>query len=141
MEKAKVLALMKFGWQEHIADFVRGTLYMNTLQYFAALEAEATDLRADPFEGVGRLIQFETLSVKINDDFQPIGGITGPLQWRPAGGIRGNVFCMYALRPPQGPQLIDELNFRFGDTFALLTDGDEFFSCGSGAQESSAARN
>jgi hypothetical protein len=33
---------------------------------------------------------------------------------------------MYALRTPQGPQLVDELNFRFGDTFALLTDGDEF---------------
>jgi hypothetical protein len=129
METAKVLALMKFGWQEHIADFVRGTLYMNTLQYFAALEkAEASDLRADPFEGVGRLLQFDgaTLSVKVDADFQPVGRIAGPVQWRPTGGIRANVFCMYALRPPQGPKLIDELNFRFGDTFALLTDGDEF---------------
>ena len=33
---------------------------------------------------------------------------------------------MYALREPTGAQFVDPLNFRFGDTFAIFTDGDEF---------------
>jgi hypothetical protein len=33
---------------------------------------------------------------------------------------------MYALRPPDGEVPVDEKNFRFGDAFAVITDGDEF---------------
>lgn len=33
---------------------------------------------------------------------------------------------MPALRPTQSATIIDERNLRFGDTFAVLTNGDEF---------------
>jgi hypothetical protein len=33
---------------------------------------------------------------------------------------------MYALRPPGSPVFVDERNFRFGDAFAVLIDGEEF---------------
>ena len=129
MTKDRILGLLKFGQEAHIATLVRGTLYMNPLQYFAEVEAdEDEDLRGDPFEGAGRLIQADggVVSIQAEGTFEPVGRIAGPLIWRPTDGIRANVFCMYALREPTGPQFVDPLNFRFGDTFAILTDGDEF---------------
>jgi hypothetical protein len=125
----RILGLFKFGTHAHINDFVRGTLYMNPLRYFAQLEAdEHSDLRRDSFEGVGRLIQADgaILSVKVEGDYQPVGKIAGAMQWRPNEGIQANLFCMYALREPTHPQFIDPLNLRFGDTFAVFTNGDEF---------------
>ncbi|SPE35939.1 conserved hypothetical protein [Candidatus Sulfopaludibacter sp. SbA3] len=130
MEQSRVLGLFKFGQRAHIDDLVRGTLYMNSLQYFVETEASnPDDLRCDSFEGVGRLIQADggTLSMKIQNAFQPVARIRGAIQWRPTDGIKANIFCMYALREPTGPQFVDPLNFRFGDTFAVFTDGDEFF--------------
>ncbi len=125
----RILGFLKFGRSADIGDLVRGTLYMNPLHYFAQLEAdEDPDLRGDSFEGVGRLIQADgaMLSVQIKEDYQPVGRIEGAIQWRPTDGIKANLFCMYALREPTGPQFVDPLNFRFGDTFAIFTNGDEF---------------
>src|SRR6185437_13401467 len=129
MGQDRVLGLFKFGQRAHIDDLVRGTLYMNPLQYFVETEAsDPGDLRRDAFEGVGRLIQSDggILSMKIDDEFKPVAQIRGAIQWRPTGGIKANIYCMYALREPTGPQFVDPLNFRFGDTFAIFTDGDEF---------------
>lgn len=129
METDRILGLFKFGTRVHIDDFVRGTLYMNPLRYFAQLEAdEHPDLRRDSFEGVGRLIQANgaMLSVQVDGDYQPVGQIAGAIQWRPNEGIQANLFCMYALRETTGPQFIDPFNFHFGDTFAVFTNGDEF---------------
>lgn len=64
--------------------------------------------------------------MNIQDAFQPVARISGAIQWRPPDGIKANIYCMYALREPAGPQFVDPLNFRFGDTFAIFTDGDEF---------------
>ena len=84
MDTDPVLALLKFGLRAHIDDFVRGMLHMNTLQYFAQMEAAQYDnLRCDPFEGVGRLIHADgaTLSVEIEGAYQPVGRLAGPIQW------------------------------------------------------------
>lgn len=129
MDNERVLGFFRFGSRHHIEQFVQGTLYMNTLDYFAAMEEkEDGDPRCDPFEGVGRTIPANggVLSVKIAEDFQPVGHVTGALKWRPTEGIKASVFCMYALRPPDSPVFVDERNFRFGDTFAVLLDSEEF---------------
>jgi len=102
---------------------------MNTLQYFQNLEAGRGDeLRRDPYEGVGSLVQATggVLSLEVEGAYRPVVEIVGPLRWRPPGGIKANVFCMYTLRGPVRPDPVDELNFRFGDTFAGITNGDEF---------------
>jgi hypothetical protein len=131
MDSDRILGLFKFAKRAHIDAFLRGTLYMNTIDYFAQIEAaEGNCLRRDPFEGVGRLIPAEggVLSVRIGEEFRPVGHIEGSIQWRPADGIQANVFCMYALRPSTGPNIIDERNLGFGDAFAVLTDGNEFLT-------------
>ena len=85
-------------------------------------------LRCDSFEGVGRTIPANgaVLNIKIGEEFQPVGQLSGAIQWRPTAGIKANVFCMYALRPPDSPVFVDERNLRFGDTFAVLINGEEF---------------
>jgi hypothetical protein len=125
----RILGLLKFGTSAHIDDLVRGTLYMNPLHYFAHLEAdEQPDLRGDSFEGVGRLIQADgaMLSIQVHGNYQPVARIAGAIRWRPTDGIKANLFCMYAVREPVGPPFVDPLNFRFGDTFIVFTNGDEF---------------
>jgi len=129
MDDDRVLGFLKFGSRDHIEQFVQGTLYMNTLDYFAEMEEkEVGDPRCDSFEGVGRTIPADgaVLSVKIGEEFQPVAHLTGAIKWRPTEGIKANVFCMYALRPPDTSVFVDERNFRFGDTFAVLIDGEEF---------------
>ena len=39
---------------------------------------------------------------------------------------RINIFCMYALR--KSSPVIDEQNFKFGDSFAQVTNGEELSS-------------
>jgi hypothetical protein len=125
----RVLGLLKFGDSDHIDDLIRGKLYMNPLSYFERLEAEEhLDLRGDSFEGVGRLVQADgaILSIQVEGNFQPVMQIAGAIRWRPTGGFKANLFCMYALREPTGPQFVHPLNLRFGDTFAVFTNGEEF---------------
>ena len=56
MEPDSVLALLGFGKRDHIQRFVEeGLLYMNTLKYFAKLEADS--VRRDPNEGVAHVQQ------------------------------------------------------------------------------------
>jgi len=66
------------------------------------------------------------LSVEIDQEYQPIPGIVGPLRFSRDRDLNANVFCMYGLLRSQTQVLIDPRNFDFGDTFAVITDGDEF---------------
>jgi len=120
--------LFKFLDREYLDDFLSGSLYMNTLQYFAEREAHdpGAEVRGDSWEGVARVFGIRSAAVRINDIYVPITGIDHQLPWRPTDGIRANVFCMYALAENWGPPVHEE-NFNFGDTVACITDVSEFF--------------
>lgn len=45
----KIMALLRFMKQDRVYSFLCGELYLNTLQYFAALEGDA--VRSDIREG------------------------------------------------------------------------------------------
>jgi hypothetical protein len=113
VDTTPVLGLFKSGRRDHIEEFVRGTLYMNTLEYFAQMEEKEDNPRYDSFEGVGAAIPANdgVLSIKIGEDFTPLGHLFGTIKWRPTNGIRANVFCMYALRPPDNPILVGPWSF------------------------------
>lgn len=127
MSQERVLGLLKFGKRAHIEDFIReGHLYMNTLSYFAGLENEM--LRGDKDEGSTFCMQSDKakLSIEIDGEFKEIPGIVGPILIREDANLTANVFCMYAVHDNQGTILVDPQNLGFGDTYALLTKGDEF---------------
>jgi hypothetical protein len=100
MDVAPVLGFFKFGPRDHIEQFVQGTLYMNTLDYFAEMEAkDDDDPRYDSFEGVGRTFPAKgcVLSIKVGEQFTPISNLTGAIKWRPTGGIKSQ--CILYVRP------------------------------------------
>ena len=100
---------------------------MNPLSYFASYEAGS--LRSDEHEGIRASLQPQKarLSMEIDDAFHEIPGICGPITFGSDALRQVNVYCMYALRASHASDLVDPRNFAFGDTFAVFTDGDEFF--------------
>jgi hypothetical protein len=122
----RVLGVFKFGARNHMEQFAQGLLHMNTLDCFAKLEADM--LRKDSHEGTSHLLRGDggILQIKIGEEFVPIAGIKGPIRYQPDALKKVNVFCMYALRESASAPFVDPENFGFGDTFAILTDFDEF---------------
>jgi hypothetical protein len=126
MESDRVLGLFKFGKRADIECFVAGCLYMNTLAYFVEVEKNAA--RHDSREGQAFWMQPDlvTFSIKIAGEYKPISGLIGPIAYTNPQDLSANVFCMYALRASVARNLVDTRNLAFGDTFAVLRDGDEF---------------
>lgn len=128
MPSNRVLCLFKFGERKHIDELVReGHLFMNTLKFFR--EREIKDLlRSDKHEGASHCMQAEgaTLRMKQDDTWVDIGTIRDQILASDGSEEITNVFCMYAFREKAATEKIDPKNFGFGDTYAAVTDGDEF---------------
>ena len=123
-----LLGLFKLGRREHIEQFVKGYLYMNTLEYF--VKVESNEARHDPSEGLSYLKQAQgaILQVKVGENFEDIGAIEGAMRWSRPEDLAANVFCMHAIRRSAAstPIPVDPRNFQFGDTFAVVVNGDDF---------------
>lgn len=122
-----VLGLFKFGKESDIEKFCRlGQLFMRPLRDFR--HDEADELRGDKNEGTHWSVQPDLAKLKMEIDgaFQEIPGIVGSIRFSRDLDKAVNVFCMYALRRRNPQTLIAPKNFSFGDTYALLKDGDEF---------------
>jgi hypothetical protein len=122
----RILGLFKFGQRDHIEMFVRrGLLYMNALSYFVTLESDK--LRGDQDEGWSHVGPPGAIwSVEHEGQYIDVAEITSPIRVSHEQYRMANVFCMYAFRASQAQSLIDPRNTCFGDTFVVLTDGDEF---------------
>lgn len=123
----KVLALFKFGKQEHVEDFVyNGNIYMNSLSYFRKLENDI--VRKDKFESASYNLQADGATLRMEQDGKwiDVASIKGAIVSSDGSDRTTNVFCMYAFRESASQKLIDARNFEFGDTFAILKDGNEF---------------
>jgi hypothetical protein len=124
--KDRVLGLFKFGKRPHIDAFVAGNLYMNPLSYFTELEGdEVRGDREDMIRWSHQATQL-ALSMEVDGNFVPINNLVGQVRFSHPGDRRANVFCMYAFRDSRAETLVDPRNFAFGDTYAILVNGDEF---------------
>lgn len=135
MEEDPVLALVKFGAAEHMADLcTHGHLYMQSVAYFRGLDADAA--RSDVHEGLRYCYQASNtiFQVRVADSWTTVGGIQGPMLHRTDGNPVGNVYCMFALRGSHAEafhcghtqSLVDVERLAFGDTAVVFTNGDEF---------------
>jgi hypothetical protein len=137
-ERNRVLGVFKFGESQHIEQFAKGLLYMNTLKHF--VELETNSLRKDSHEGTSHLLKGDgaILQIKMtpevakafnmpaDGEFKPIANLQGPIRFQPDELQTVNVFCMYALRESASSTFVDSGSLGFGDSFALLKDFDEF---------------
>lgn len=128
MEPDRIRALFKFGKREDINQFLCGRMLMNTLAYFRSIED--TPVRRDIQEGDALWLPADgaILSIKCGADYQPVGNLTGSIRYSHPNDLRANVFCMYAMRFSNLESKVHPGNFAFGDTFAVLIDGNEFLN-------------
>lgn len=125
MQNEQVLGIFKFGKRQHIDQFVQGHVYMNTLEYFVS--SETNPARRDKGEGTKLWLPSKvSFQIRIAGEFRAIPNLIGPIRYRHPDDLQVNVFCMYALRASQAKNLVHSRNLAFGDTYAVLTDGDEF---------------
>jgi hypothetical protein len=122
----RVLGMFKFGARDHMEQFAQGLLFMNTVDHF--VKVETSSLRMDSHEGTSHVVRGDgaILSIKVGEKFETVGEMKGPIRLQPDSLKDVNVFCMYALRESVLDTFVDPRNFDFGDTFAMLTDFDEF---------------
>ena len=67
------------------------------------------------------------LSMEIDGQYHEIPGVIGPIKWRNDTDVRVNVYCMHAVVVPHhGSEVVDSDNFKFGNTYALVMNIDEF---------------
>jgi hypothetical protein len=126
----RVLGLFKLGSRAHMEDLRDGHVYMLPLSAFVRMEAD--ELRADRDEGLtytmppdgARLSMKRPGAQAGGDDWQNVGTLTGPLRSFHEDNRRVNVFCMHAFL--EGRTFVDPRNLRFGDTYVVFTEGDEF---------------
>lgn len=135
MERNPVLALMKFGAAEHMAELLRhGHVYMQPIPYFKALESDAA--RGDRHEGLSDCWQADRmkLDIKRGDEWVNVGGIVGQVLLRDQRAEAGNIYCMLALRSShaeafadgQSRRPVDVDSLRLGDSVVVFIDCHEF---------------
>ena len=124
----RVLNIFKFGLERHIRDFRdNGHIYMNPLSYFVRLEEDES--RSDPNEALTYNLPATggKLNRRQDGEWIEMGTIAGSVRYSHDEDRRGNVFCMYALCHNESPDTtIDPRNFKFGDTFAVIVNAEEF---------------
>jgi hypothetical protein len=135
VERDPVLALMKFGSAEHMAELLRhGRIYMQPIPFFKALESDVA--RGDQNEGLSHCWQADgfRLDVRQEDEWVNVGGIVGQVLLRDGRAEVGNIYCMFALRGSHAAtffdghctQPVDVDRLPFGDSVVVFTNGDEF---------------
>lgn len=103
---AKVLMFAKFGAKENMERLMEGSLYFNTLAYFAGLD-DGGLLRGDPNESLTEVYDASQVVVTIYDGHKEHkvtstsegARVTGQIKIQHAGKCELNICCLYAVTP------------------------------------------
>jgi len=125
----------------HAKAFLDGTLFMNSLSYFATLDEPTKAIRSDRHEGTVAWFQPEQIQLKINDIQIPGTDLAAPLSIKLHHHFNKNIFCMHAsyiggAAPYEFPttsafeeQLkIPEDNIKFGMQSVIITNPEIFLN-------------
>jgi len=131
--------LVKIGQREHLEMLRGGLLYMNTLAYFAKLEA--ADPRSDRFEGTDRVHAPKRIRHLVFDVDMPgriphaidPRNLVEPIRVARSRTSACNVFCMFTITAPIVGPVFSEGNERLGDYFVEFTNTPEFLTRIAGA--------
>lgn len=117
-----IIGLFKFGQREHLEQLADGLVYLNTLKYFAALEA--TNPRHDPWEGADHVWWANGGTLLM--DGKPVAKINGHVRHALDRSRAHHVFCMYAVMESNAEGLFKAAELGFGDSWLCFIQADEF---------------
>lgn len=112
-----------------------GELFMNTLDYFRALESDPA--RADTYEGTDHMVQPADLGELTFDSGLPRLGklivnpreLCGPVRVSLNKTLTSNIFCMFSIkRPIDGDIVKAEHRQELGSAFVLVLNNVEFMN-------------
>lgn len=125
------MILLKMGQQEHMEQFRRGRLYMNTLNYFRGLDGDPA--RADRFEGVTQIFQprdvIMTFSAPGFGEFV-VGSedLAAATTFSMNSELCCNIFCLHPITAPINGTLFPTEHEWFGDSIVLVLNTQEFLN-------------
>jgi hypothetical protein len=127
--------LLKLGQKEHLESLRTGLLYMNSLAYFTALEADAA--RGDPYEGTDSIIQPFDIGEFVFDPRIPgippfrsdraPDGLVGPVRIASNRTSACNIFCLFAVNEPIVAPIFPKSHEWPGNHFILFTNTQALF--------------
>lgn len=114
-KKIQQYVFIKFLKKEYLNDFMNGSLYMNSFDFFR--EREESIAVGDPFEGVNASYNGNEILCDLNGS--RIGGINRLIHYA-AGEKNINIFSMTAI--PSDKLILAEKTFEFNDEFKRFGD-------------------
>jgi len=85
--------LRVFDNEQYMNDFLDGKIYMNRLSYFAVLEGDKEDNRADPREALVAIWQPSDVTIEVNG--RVLTSIAGPIESRQKNNEHLHLFCLF----------------------------------------------
>lgn len=130
METSIFSILLKFGQREHLEELRNGCLYMNSQYYFSKLELDP--VRADSYEGAEQIYQPRDVKQIIIKN-EKNGSVTvikknhlkGPIMMNLGKYPPCNIFSMYAINKIETNHIVDERNYKFGNSFVVFLNTQE----------------
>jgi hypothetical protein len=123
--------LLKMGQREHMEQFRKGLLYMNTLNYFRGLDGDPA--RADRYEGVTHIFQPKDVIIRLSAP--GFGEIAIGLEDLAAATTLSmnselccNIFCLHANTAPVNGTLFPSEREWFGDSIVLVLNTQDFLN-------------
>jgi hypothetical protein len=128
--KHTIKLFLKLGSEKNTLDlFDKGTIYMNTIEYFRKVEDE--DLRGDKYEAVSRVINSLPGTFKILGIDREFNYVKVHLK-ESYKEVLGNIYSLYAISSKGFPNPLDfkfdERNLRFGTHGVMIKDLPLFFN-------------
>lgn len=127
MNNDHLIALLKLGKQAHMAELLyEGRVFMNTVEYFSALEDGSP--RSDPDEGIGYYQQADGAILKMQDagEWRNLGTIAGAIRFHPDVLKATNLYCLHAKTKSDHGTVFELNELELGDSYVLFLDGNEF---------------
>jgi hypothetical protein len=126
-----VMLLLKLGQREHMEQFRKGLLYMNSLTYFRELESDCA--RADRYEGATHIFQPKDIVITLSaPGFGEIVVASKDLAAATTISMNSelccNVFCLHAITAPVNGTLFPSEHVWFGDSMVLVVNTQEFLN-------------
>ncbi len=129
LNNERITHLIKFGDEEHMrALYEKGTVYMNTIEYFRVLEEEGFN-RGDSYEATNLIVNITDAEVFILDDNdkEQLLGTASHMHFRKfREQVKGNLYCMYAVHPgimENGTFSVNKDIISFGSHCVVINKG------------------
>jgi len=127
MTSDRLIALLKLGERQYMEELLlEGHVFMNTVEYFAKLDASSS--RCDRDEGTGycKNAGGAILKMEHEGDWQTLGTLSGAIRFHEKGLAATNIYSLHGKTESDYGTVFELKNLGLGDAYVLFFDANEF---------------